>query len=177
MKAQVEQIHQAEGQPVAWPVVVGVSDDLLPTVWQRVEHYISRRFAPRPCVWTLTTSGGEWKPPLGPVATGGITWSVWRHGDWEPATVARGPYGFCLPCGTVMLECTVGAAPVPAAVAEAVRRLAAYMGAEDDMPAGARSYSANVGQLSESITRDPAHMARALQNSGAADLLRPYRRL
>lgn len=174
-RAEISQIHQAEGEPGTWPAVTGVTGDLLAVTWQRIEHYISRRFAARPCVWTLTTSGGDWQPPLGPVSAMSASWFIWR-GGWDPITITRGPFGFALPCGTLMLECSVGVAPVPAAVSEAVRRLAAYLQAEGEGPAGARSYSANVGQLSESVSRDPAHMARALQNSGAADLLRPHRR-
>ena len=50
------------------------------------------------------------------------------------------------------------------------------MAETQDVPAGARSYSAEVGQLSESFTRDPAWQSKALHQSGAADLLRPYRR-
>lgn len=171
----IEQIHQAEGAPAEWPAVIGVTGDMLSVCWQRVEHYISRRFVARPVVWTLTTGGGEWQPPLGKLAPAG-DWFQWRAGEWEPVTVKRGPFGFVLPAGTVMLETSVGAGPVPAPVSEAIRRLAGYLSAEVEGPAGARSYSANVGQLAESWTRDPAAAARALQNSGAADLLRPYRR-
>jgi hypothetical protein len=66
---------------------------------------------------------------------------------------------------------------VPAAVDEAVKRLADYLSAESLAPSGARSYSINIDQaVSESVSMMPNHMARALQNSGAADLLRPYRR-
>ena len=64
----------------------------------------------------------------------------------------------------------------PAAVSEAFRRLAEYM-ADDTDRAGVSSYSVNMGgAIQESYQRSAAHAARALQNSGAADLLRPYRR-
>ncbi|MCB5409454.1 hypothetical protein [Pseudogemmobacter faecipullorum] len=174
---EIAQIHQAEGVPVEWPAVIGVTGDLLATCWARIEHYISRRFVARPVVWTLTASGGDWQPPLGPVNGGAApAWFLWRDGEWQEITVQRGPFGYLLPAGTVMAELNVGQGPVPAPVSEAIRRLAGYLSAEVEGPAGARSYSANVGQLAESWTRDPAAAARALQNSGAADLLRPYRR-
>lgn len=168
-------ITQFEGQPEAWPEVSGVTGDMLAVCWQRVEHYTARRFAARQVVWTLTTRGGEWVPPLKPVTVIDDAFR-WADGDWQSFTIQRGPFGLMLPPGHVQIDASVGGGPVPAAVVEAVKRLAEYLTAESLAPPGARSYSASVGQLSESVTADPAQMARALQNSGAADLLRPYRR-
>jgi hypothetical protein len=73
----------------------------------------------------------------------------------------------------------VGGGTVPAAVNEAYRRLAEYLASTDDAPAGASDYSAGLGSgaITESFSRAPTWVARALINSGAADLLRPYRRL
>jgi hypothetical protein len=43
--------------------------------------------------------------------------------------------------------------------------------------AGVSSYTVGMGgAVEESYQRNPAWMARAIQNSGAGDLLRPYRR-
>ncbi|MBV1865828.1 MAG: hypothetical protein KUG74_15535 [Rhodobacteraceae bacterium] len=43
---------------------------------------------------------------------------------------------------------------------------------------GATSYSLNLGgNMDQAITRNQAWKARAMQNSGAGDLLRPYRRV
>lgn len=177
MKADVTEIAQFEGTPDAYPEIDGVTGDLLETCWTRIEHYCGFRWAPRRVVWTLTSSGGEWIAPLGPVVISEAF--QWQDGDWQPVTLTRGPFGLCLPCGNVQIEASVGSmsgARIPAAVKEAITRLAAYLTAETPVPAGARSYSANVGQLSEAISTDPAAMAKALQNSGAADLLRPYRK-
>jgi len=69
----------------------------------------------------------------------------------------------------------VGGGDVPAAVSEAFRRLAEYL-ASATAPTGVTSQTVTVGQLSEAVTLTPSHMARAIQLSGAADLLRPYRR-
>ncbi len=49
------------------------------------------------------------------------------------------------------------------------------MAAVADIAPGASSSSLNIGQVQESIEVNPAHPGRALQNSGAADLLRPFR--
>ncbi len=170
----IETISQTEAAPSAWPAVAGVTGDALAVAWARIEHYTARRFVARAVVWRVDSDGGDWCPPLSPVVT--LTAKLWTGAAWEAVTLIPVPDGWTLPAGRYQIEATVGAGPVPAAVAAAVQRLAAYMAAETALPAGARSYSANVGQLSETITADPAAAALALQNSGAADLLRPYRR-
>ena len=58
---------------------------------------------------------------------------------------------------------------------EASPWLAEYM-AVDQNSLGATSESYNVGPITVSTSRNAAWMARAMVNSGAADLLRPYRR-
>ena len=170
----IETLSQTEAAPAAWPAVAGVTGDALAVAWQRIEHYTARRFVVRAVVWRVDSDGGDWCPPLAPVVT--LTAKIWTGAAWEAVTLDPAPDGWALPAGRYQIEATVGAASVPEPVAEAVKRLADYLAAETALPAGARSYSANVGQLSETITADPAAAARALQNSGAADLLRPYRR-
>lgn len=79
-------------------------------------------------------------------------------------------------CGPYRFTATVGGGDVPAAVSEAFRRLAEYL-ADDPERSGASSYSVNMGgAIEESFNRNPAWIARALDLSGAADLLRPYKR-
>jgi hypothetical protein len=64
-----------------------------------------------------------------------------------------------------------------ALVNEAFRRLAEYVAGKPGRYAGASFESVNIGEaISESVRRDPAWMAMALQNSGAGDLLRSFRR-
>lgn len=171
----IEVISQTEGLPGSYPTTV--SDSVLnDAVWQRIEHYTAFRCSPRPVVW-IVEGHGDWCPPLAPVEI--TAEEIWQDGAWAPATVFASPYGgyrLTQP-GTYRFTGTAGAGGYPQALVAAARRLADYLAAEADGPAGARSWSANVGQLSESWTRDPAHLARALQNSGAADLLRPYRRV
>lgn len=170
----IEVLSQLEGTPETWPAIEGLTGDALATAWQRIEHYTAWRFAARSVVWRVDSSGGEWVAPLRPVSA--LSAAIWTGEAFEAVTLAPAPGGWRIPCGRYELTGTVGAGPVPEAVETAVARLAAYLAAEADGPAGVRSYSANVGQLSESWTRDAAHMGRAMQNSGAADLLRPYRR-
>lgn len=165
--------RQEEADPAGYAAVAGVTGTALATAWQRIEHYIAWRFTPREVVWRVLSDGGEWLAPLAPVVS--LVASVGGETPYEPE---RGPMGgWMLPSGIVTATASVGAGPVPAAVAEAVKRLADYMAADSVLPAGARSYSANVGQLSETISADAAHAGRAMQNSGAADLLRKYRKV
>jgi len=170
----IEQIAQFENPPEAYPEIPGLTGDELATAWQRIEHYTAYRFSPRTVTWLLESCGGEWIAPLRTVSS--ITARRWTGDGYQSVTLAPAPGGWKVPAGRYEIEATVGAGPVPAAVASAVKRLAEYMAEESLLPAGLRSYSANVGQLSETVSGDPARAARALQNSGAADLLRPYRR-
>lgn len=170
----IETLAQFENPPEAYPEIPGLTGDDLATAWQRIEAYTAYRFSPRLVTWLVDSSGGEWSLPLRPAT--GVTAGIWAGDGYEPVTLAPAPGGWRIPCGRFEIKATVGAAPVPAAVAAAVKRLADYLAGESLLPAGLRSYSANVGQLSETVSGDPARAARALQNSGAADLLRPYRR-
>lgn len=171
----IETISQHEERPADYPAIGGLTELVEITVWQRIEFYTAWRFSPRKVTWQVNSDGGEWAPLLRPVTD--LTAKRWTGAAFEAVTLTPAPGGWVLPPGRYEIEATVGAGPVPEAVETAVQRLADYMMAQSDMPAGVRSYSANVGQLSESMTRAPDHMARALQNSGAADLLRPYRRV
>ena len=69
---------------------------------------------------------------------------------------------------------------MPAGGNEAFLRLAEYMaGGRDysDMAAGVSSAEIDLGLLRSKVDRSPTWLARAMLNSGAADLLRPYRRV
>mgnify|MGYP007127352745 FL=1 len=171
----IETLAKFETPPEEYPAITGLTGDELATAWQRIEAYTAYRFSPRLVTWLLDSSGGEWMVPLRPAT--GVTAGIWTGEGYETVTLATAPGGWRIPCGRFEISATVGGGPVPAAVATAVRRLADYLAEESPLPAGLRSYSANVGQLSETVSGDPARLARALQNSGAADLLRPYRRV
>lgn len=165
----IVEIRQSEGAPESYPAVEGVTGTALASAWQRIEHYIAHRFAARQVVWRLDTEAGEWHPPLGPVAA----ISAQQSGG-DPYTPETGPMGgYILPCGQVTVTATVGAGPVPEAVSEAVRRLAKYLAFEDGLSPGVTRFSS--GAFNASIRREDIAPAKALQNSGAADLLRAYR--
>jgi hypothetical protein len=146
-------------------------------IWQRIESYIAYRWTERDVTW-IVEGPGEWHPPLTPATI--ATVEIWDGEAWEVLEPTPSPLGYWLPgCGPYRFTATVGGGSpdpeVPAVVLEGFRRLAEHMAAKMG-EAGARSYSVTIESLSESFSRDEAWIARAMQNSGAADLLRPYRR-
>ncbi|MEY8838321.1 hypothetical protein AB9K41_04680 [Cribrihabitans sp. XS_ASV171] len=176
----IDLLDQSEGVPASYPTVSGLStaaaaldQDML---WQRLESYIAHRWTAREVVWVLTgAEDDEWRVPLAPLVS--QTAEKWEGGAWVSTTIAAGPVGLCLPSdGTFRITGQVGGGDLPAAVSEAFRRLAEYS-VETEENAGVSEYSVSLGgAIQTSYSRNPAFMARALINSGAADLLRPYRR-
>jgi hypothetical protein len=176
----IDVIKQFEAVPAAYPVAwAGLSTEAaaLDTdmIWARIENYIAHRFTAREVVWTLIgNDGDQFNRRLTPVASSVA--HIWTGEAWEAVTLLDGPLGLCLPYhGTYRITAQVGAGPVPAAVSEAFRRLAEYM-ADDPGRVGTTSFTDKIGPLEESIHRAPTWLARAMQYSGAADLLRTYRR-
>ena len=166
-------LQQIEGLPESYPEVGGgiVSADAA-VAWQRVERYIKVRFMPREIVWMVQGDTEQvWFPPVGPV-----TAIAGEFADGAmPFTLMPCGTGYRLPNALVKLTATVGAGPIPLSVTNAVSRLAHYCAADVPVPGGVRSYSLNVGDMSESMTLAPDRLAKAMQDSGAADLLRSYR--
>lgn len=118
------------------------------------------------------------RPPL-PGATITAT-EIWSGTAWATATGAdaplAGPLGALYPAaGPYRVRATLGAGAAPLAALEAYRRLAEYLAAQD--PGPATRYSIEVGALTEASLRPADWAAKAIFQSGAADLLRPYRRL
>lgn len=178
----IEVLKQTEAVPAHWPAVPdGLSPEAAALdpgmVWGRIEAYLAHRWSAREVVWIIEgESGDEWMPPLGPL----VSWAAahWSGTAWVAMTLEAGPLGLVLPAsGTFRVTATIGAddATPQAPVLEAYRRLAEYM-AEEVTRHGVASHSLSEGNLSENFERMPAWRARALQYSGAADLLRPYRR-
>jgi hypothetical protein len=169
-------IQQTEAQPAEHNRLPSCAHAAL--AWQRVEPYIAWRFAPRAVVW-IVEGPGEWSPPLKPATVSAV--EIWTGEAWENVTENASPLGgYCLSgAGPYRFTASVGSvvdqAP-PTIVQEAVKRLAEYLGAEAGT-AGAASETSDIpGVLRRELTRSPSWMARAMQNSGAADLLRTYRR-
>lgn len=172
-------LKQTEAVPAAYPATpAGLSaaaTALNPNlIWQRIEAYTSARWTARAVVWTVD-GPGEWEPLLTPATV--TLAEEWTGTAWQTATPDASPLGgYDLASKTYRITASVGGGTVPVAVNEAFKRLAEYMAARASHP-GASSFKTDVGgAISLSEDRSPAWMARAMINSGAADLLRPYRR-
>ena len=171
----VATIDVFEGQPDAWPTVIGLADDFdRSATWQRIEGWIAWRWGERDVVF-IAEGPGDWRPPLRPATV--ETVEVWAADAWTNAVLRPSPRGgYMLEGeGPYRFTATVGGAETPpASVIEAVRRLHGYLAttATDDLPAVA---SASDGDFS--FTRAASWSARAIHASGAGDLLRPWRNL
>lgn len=142
-------------------------------IWSRIEAYVSTRWTSRAVIWTVE-GPGEWVPLLSPASIAPI--DKWTGTAWETNAPDASPLGgYQLACETYRFTGTVGSGTVPEAVNEAFRRLAEFMAA-DAGTAGATSQKHDVGPITVEHSRNAAWMALAMINSGAADLLRPYRR-
>ena len=145
-------------------------------IWARIEAWTTTRWSPRSVTWVLE-GPGEWVPPLSPAVLTLV--ERWVEPDWSVVVVRPSPLGgLVLDRGHYRVEATVGDdVALPAAVQAAFIRLAEFVAAQPTEAPGARSYSTTLGPISESWSRNPAVSAKAMEWSGAADLLRPYRRL
>lgn len=181
----VEVLKQDESVPASYPdTPSGLSTAAAALdanmIWHRIEAWIAHRYTERAVVW-IVEGPGDWQPNLTPATV--TTVEYWDADDgWTETTELKASPlgGYVLPgTGPYRFTGTAGddsPGDVPAAVNEAFRRLAEYM-AEDTEVHGAGRYETDLGgALKESFDRNPAWMARAMANSGAGDLLRPYRR-
>jgi hypothetical protein len=172
---EIEVLKFEEAQASTLPDL-GEDIEVDAALWRRLESYICQRFTPRQCVW-IVKGPGEFAAHLSPLS--GVTVDQWDDitFTWSSVICEPSPLsGFYLPrTATYRITGTVGAGTVPAIVAEAYKRLRDY---HADESAGASQYSTTLGEngIQESIERAPTWIARALQNSGAADLLRGYHR-
>jgi len=143
-------------------------------VWDRLFAWISWRWGTTLASYTLSGCG-EFVVPLSPATVTQVSRYSDEERDWISITPQNGPRGVELPVhGVWRIICTAGGDdPVPPAVQEAYRRLAEYLAQTSQHPAGVSSMGS--GELNVRFRADYA--ARALQLSGAADLLRPYRLL
>jgi hypothetical protein len=144
-------------------------------LWQRLESYIAWRFSERSVTW-IAEGPGEWLPPLNPAVVSTV--ELWADEAWQVTTLSLSPLGgYMLPgCGPYRFTATIGGGgDPPAGVLEAYRRLAEYLAAVKLRP-GVRSESVHAGDIEVKTMRSLTAIAEALQNSGAADLLRTWRR-
>ncbi len=180
-------IRQIEAPPESYPdlgspspLSAAAQAISLPAVWRRIESYIAHRWTPRDAQWVIE-GRGSWLPPLAPATIGTV--EVWCNGEWlETADVGPSPDGglWFRSDGPWRVTAVVGGGSPqpepPEVVIEAVRRLAEHWAAKQGSRPGASSERIHAGSVELSFDRNPSWMARALQDSGAADLLRPFRR-
>lgn len=163
---------------------VELHGDDIEAAWRRIESHIAYRWGERTVVFTVE-GPGDWTPPLAPTTVTEVR--AWRDDAWAVVTLPPTALGG-LSCGaeTYQITATVGSTEDPPMdVQQAVTRLARYAAeyrwalptaAEAGLKDGHLSNNVAVA-LERPYTETLNGMARALQYSGAADLLRPYRRL
>ena len=173
-------IKQTEGIPSAYPAAPsGLSTAAAAldpdAIWQRIEAYIAHRYTARSIQW-IVTECGDWQPPLAPAIISTV--ERWNGDDWETATCPPSPVGgYCLPGGSWRFTGTVGGGTVPEIVDEAFRRLAEYMAAARRGSPGTTRERVTAGSVTVDKSRSASWAAASMANSGAADLLRNYRRV
>ncbi|MBN9074313.1 MAG: hypothetical protein J0H34_22475 [Rhizobiales bacterium] len=181
-----ELLEQIESSPTAYPpapdglstAAAALANAML---WQRIELWVAYRWTERIVVWIMK-GPGHFEPLLLPASIGKA--EVWQNDAWQELTLPASPLGGLrmIGDGPYRFTATVGGGTVPESVNEAYRRLAEYWVAHDGageygLPAGVRSFSHSVGDVSVSLRGEGNWQGRAMEGSGAADLLRPYRRL
>jgi hypothetical protein len=179
----VELIKETEAIPTSYPSVtpyphtnfdVPIEQDaqIEPAlIWQRIEAYIAHRWTEREVVWIIAADAGEeWTPRLTPVNSHSA--ERWDGAAWQAVTLLDGPEGLCMPSGgRYRITASVGAGDPPEAVREAFRRLHEYARGI------AESWRTETAQYRSDTSQAVAGWAgKAIQLSGAADLLRNYRR-
>lgn len=167
-----------ESAPAAFPEIPNLAEGIeVATVWARIDGWINARWGERECAF-IVEGPGHWRAPLYPFIVATI--EIWDASEWVSAVIAPsalagyqlegvGPYRFMGILGD--------AADPPAIVLEAARRLGAYL-----VAAASRQFENAILTKESSDEIDsfeyapPANAAKALQYSGAADLLRRFRR-
>lgn len=171
-------VRQVEAVPATWPdPPAGLSADAAAldagVIWSRLEGWIAHRWSPREVIWTVEGEGA-WTCPLVPATV--LSVEVWEASVWVVTVPLASPFGgYDFGDGPYRVTATVGGGVVPAAVLEAYRRLAEYSAGKPGV-AGATSHKESLGPIETGFERNPAWAAKALPWSGAADLLRAYRR-
>lgn len=167
-------LQQHESEPTSYPTVGTIDADTVAALWRRIENYIAYRWAEREVVWTLE-GAGDWTPPLVPATVTKI--ESWSGSEWLEISDTTGPMGYQFSGGTYRVTATVGSTDEPPQdMQKAIERLEGYS-IDELLVSSATSQTIDYGNgLSVRVNRPAAWQAKALQYSGAADLLRRYRR-
>lgn len=176
----VHLLSETEGTPTAYPdapadlstEAAAVSADM---IWRRIETWVRYRWAARTVTWVVE-GPGTWVPPLRPATV--TASATWDNGAWTDSTLTEAPLGYDLDGATYRITATVGEeGDPPETVLEAFRRLAEYLAGASGGATEATAETTAYGDIcSTTVQRPPTWRARALQYSGAADLLREWRR-
>ncbi|MDM8168565.1 hypothetical protein [Roseovarius sp.] len=177
----VEVLDRTEATPASYPAPPsGLSDAAMTLnsdmIWQRIEGYIAYRWTEREVKWVVE-GPGNWEPSLGPATITAV--EVWQDFAWSSTSLNASPLGGyeLTGPGPYRFTANVGGADVPEDVNQAFRRLAEYMADSSGEYAGSTTENYSVGPVAMQFQRPVNWLARALQHSGAADLLRKYRRV
>lgn len=170
-------LKETESPPAEYPALpddLTDTADQAPGLWQRIEAYCRTRYTPRNVEW-IVSGTGDWNPPLEPTTL--TTLEIWQDNAWDRVEPYATPLGgYFLPAeGHYRIQGDIAGAEVPAAVWEAYRRLAGYLG-DFLSHYSAPRFKLALGDIDFSFTQSETRKARALVLSGAADLLRPYKR-
>lgn len=167
-----------ESPPAAFPAIPGLVETIEPgVVWERLDSWINARWGERDCAF-IVEGPSDWRAPLYPFAVATI--EIWEAGEWVSAVIPPSPLGgYCLEgVGPFRFAGVLGSVDAPPAIVlEAARRLGAYL-------AAVASHGFKNAILTKEASDEvdafeygaPVNAARALQYSGAADLLRRFRR-
>lgn len=174
-----------EGEPTAYPDrptgLSSVAAEIAPAViWGRLESWISTRWSERAVSFTVEGEGC-WSSPIGPFAlTDAREWDAASE-SYVPTTLAKSPTGFRLEANVYQIEGTAGFTTTPPdRVLEAYRRYAEFCAEaiRDPKRVGTSAHTLDLdGAISRSTSQPSSWLTRGLHLSGAADLLRPWRRL
>jgi len=173
-------ISELEGVPASYPATDAVTapngtEANAAAIWQRIESWIAYRWRSRSVVYVVE-GPGEWSPRLTPFTASTV--EIWQGDAWEATTPRPAPLGGYVfdGDGPYRVTGTAGDASTPPAdVLEAYRRLARFTVDHED--SGLSPATMNVKDGDYDVGVVPGFAAKSLQLSGAADLLRRYRRL
>jgi len=166
------------GDPDADPPVPAIPAGRLSwaALWARLDQWVVFRWTPRAVDWWVRTEREiEFVPRLRPLVSVDEV-QVFESGAYASRTIERTARGVILPeSGDWQVTATIGAAPTPPDATEASRLLAEYWATQLDALPGVHTSKLSVGgSFDTQEERDPRFMAKALELSGAADLLRRY---
>lgn len=148
--------------------------------WHRIESYTAIRFGLR-SFEAIVEGPGNFEVPLYPATI--LTVEKWLDNSWTAVSLAPSPLGGLVldEIGPFRVSGHVGSSDTPPeGFRLAVERLAHYLIAIRDTATEELSSTitkSQIGPLSMEKQRATNFAARAIQLSGAADLLRPFRRL